>query len=282
MSRAIEVRDYSFCYANSEQAVLKHCAMQFDYGEFVVLGGHSGSGKSTLLAALIGRIPHLLPGEQSGEIVLYPPTAPCGSAAEAAAHSIAGRTIAELAHSIGSVLQDADSQIIHAVVADEVAFGCENLNMEPALIEQRATSACAMMELERTAFTNSLSGGQKQRLVTATTLAMGQRILVFDEPLANLDRKAAHLLMGHLKELARAGYAVLLVEHRLDVVAPFADRILWLEDGRIVPATGVKGTYLLTPFDTRCLSSQTKGVNRNVPVRHEGVLLHKEGESHAV
>ncbi|MDR2106702.1 MAG: energy-coupling factor ABC transporter ATP-binding protein, partial [Coriobacteriales bacterium] len=277
MRRALEMREYSFRYAGGKQDVLSHLDMRLDFGELVVLGGDSGSGKSTLLAALIGRIPHLLAGEQGGSIVLYrqveggegdgdgPGCVACGNAsggrgagvAEAAsgtaasesaasgveaqaqvqaqAHDITEAGVADISHFMGSVLQDADSQIVHVIIGDEVAFGCENFNMAPDLISRRVEDACAMMNLVPTAFTATLSGGQKQRLVTATTLAMGQRILVFDEPLANLDRASAHVLLEHLQTLARSGCAVLIVEHRLDVVAPYADRILWLKDGRVVP-----------------------------------------------
>jgi energy-coupling factor transport system ATP-binding protein len=90
-----------------------------------------------------------------------------------------------------------------------------------------------MMKLDRTQFTQTLSGGQKQRLITAATLAMGQKILVFDEPLANLDREGSLHLMETLKSLTQEeGYAVLFVEHRLDMVKSFADKIVWMEDGK--------------------------------------------------
>ncbi|MDE6372562.1 MAG: ATP-binding cassette domain-containing protein, partial [Clostridia bacterium] len=82
--------------------------------------------------------------------------------------------------------------------------------------------------------TRSLSGGQKQRLITASTLAMGQKIIILDEPLANLDREGGALLMDTLKSLANAGYAVLVVEHRLDMVMPFVDRVWHIAGGRAV------------------------------------------------
>ncbi|MDR0347618.1 MAG: energy-coupling factor ABC transporter ATP-binding protein [Coriobacteriales bacterium] len=221
---SLEVRGYSFRYAGGDEEVLRDCCLELGYGELVALGGLSGSGKSTLLSALIGRIPHLLPGEQAGEIAIY---------VRGERLVITEMPIAERARYIGSVLQDADSQIVHAVVADEVAFGCENLGVEPLLIGQRVGDACEMMSLDGAAYTATLSGGQKQRLVAAATLAMDRRILVFDEPLANLDRRGAQLLLERLRALAQAGYAVLVIEHRLDVVAPFADRMLWLSDGRV-------------------------------------------------
>lgn len=219
MKKAIEIKNYSFRYAGTEADVLKNCDFTLNYGEFAVLSGDSGAGKSTLLASVIGSIPHILSGEQSGEIRID-------------GQDISGRRISEISRLVGSVLQDADSQIVHARVEDEIAFGCENLGMGAAEIETRIDSACALMKLCRTWGTATLSGGQKQRLITAATLAMEQRILVFDEPLANLDRPGAHRLMQTLKELAKHGYAVLFVEHRLDMVAPYADRMVWMSGGR--------------------------------------------------
>lgn len=219
MNKAIEIRNYSFRYAGTETDVLKNCEFILDYGEFVVLSGDSGAGKSTLLASIIGSIPHILPGEQSGEIRI-------------GGQNISGKRISELSRLVGSVLQDADSQIVHARVEDEIAFGCENFGMDADEIEKRVDRACLLMKLCRTWSTSTLSGGQKQRLITAAALAMGQRILAFDEPLANLDREGAHLLMQTLKALTKQGYAVLFVEHRLDMVAPYADRIVWMDGGR--------------------------------------------------
>jgi energy-coupling factor transport system ATP-binding protein len=157
-----------------------------------------------------------------------------GSGAEQeVAHGSAGSwRICERAHLVGSVLQDADSQIVHAKVEDELAFGCENLGMDSAKMERNVDSSCRLMGLDRAWGTTTLSGGQKQRLVTAATLAMGQRILVFDEPLANLDRAGATLLLDTLRKMAHEGYAVLIIEHRLDHVLPYADRLIWMCDGR--------------------------------------------------
>lgn len=220
-SCAIDVKEYTFRYSGMEKDVLKHCNLRLNYGEFTVLSGYSGAGKSTLLASLIGSIPHILSGEGSGEIYVD-------------GQDIKEMRISQIARLIGSVLQNADSQIVHARVEDEIAFGCENLCVDAKEIDRRIEQACEMMQLDRRWQTKKLSGGQKQRLITATTLAMGQKILVLDEPLANLDLEGAHLLMGLLRDLAKnKGYAVLFVEHRLDMVLPYADRLYWMEQGQV-------------------------------------------------
>lgn len=220
MSAAVEMRNYSFKYNESDDFVLKDCNLTLNYGEFLVLSGLSGEGKSTLLSAVNGVIPNCIQGEQSGQILIN-------------GENIAGKRMSELSRLVGSVLQNADSQIVNELIDDEVAFGCENMNIPPREIEERVRQACVLMELDPQWATQTLSGGQKQRLITASTLAMRQKIFVLDEPLANLDVAGAHVLLKTLKELTRQGCAVLFVEHRLDVVLAYADRVAWLENKQV-------------------------------------------------
>lgn len=222
---AIEVENYRLAYSEDSPPVLDGCDLKIRYGEFILLSGLSGSGKSTLLSSINGLIPGAIPGEQSGDIRID-------------GESIIGKRISEVSRKVGSVLQNADSQIVHMRVEDEIAFGCENRAVPPDEIRQRVEESCRMMQLDKNWATRTLSGGQKQRLITASTLAMGQKILVFDEPLANLDLEGAHMLLRLLKKLTREqGYAVLFVEHRLDVVLPYADRVFWMEEGKIQELT---------------------------------------------
>jgi energy-coupling factor transport system ATP-binding protein len=223
VNKAIEIRDYSFRYAGAGSNVLSHLNLAVDYGEFVVLSGDSGSGKSTLLASLIGSIPHIYAGDRRGRIFVD-------------GRDVTEERIASRARLVGSVLQDADSQIVHAKVGDEIAFGCENLGVSPEDIGRRVDDAADSVKLDTEAFTRTLSGGQKQRLITASTLAMGRKILLLDEPLANLDGEGAEFLLETLRDLARRGYAVLLAEHRLEAALPYADRHVRLADGMCAEA----------------------------------------------
>lgn len=153
--------------------------------------------------------------------------------------------MAQTCRKVGVVLQNADSQIIHKTVDDEIAFGCENLALAADKIGAQIDRVCTIVELDKTAQTRTLSGGQKQRLITASTLATGQRILILDEPLANLDADSANLLMDTLRQLAKAGYAVLVVEHRLDMVLPFVDSV-WNIRAGVVTKIENKQEYLLS------------------------------------
>lgn len=218
--KAIELVDYSFRYANTEHWIIKDCNLSIEYGELVVLSGLSGEGKSTILSSINGIIPNVSFGEQTGEVRIN-------------GVSTSGKKMSKIAHEVGSVLQNPDSQIIHSKVEDEIAFGCENFNFSSDEIKNRIEKTCKMLSLDMDWSTKNLSGGQKQRLVTASVLAMGQKILLLDEPLANLDLEGAHILLSLLKKLTKDGYAILIVEHRLDVVIPYADRVAWLNQGMV-------------------------------------------------
>lgn len=220
MNEAIRLEHVSFRYDGADPQVLKDVSFRISYGELIVLSGGSGEGKSTILSILNGAIPHITPGTLEGKVTV-------------AGREISAFRMSDIARLAGSVLQNADAQIIHERVEDEIAFGCENIGVPEAEITVRVQRACEWMELNPGWPTGTLSGGQKQRLITAAALAMGQKILVFDEPLANLDLEGAEILLRTLRELTRSGYAVLLVEHRLDVALPWADRLLWLEDGEV-------------------------------------------------
>ncbi|MDE5667853.1 MAG: energy-coupling factor ABC transporter ATP-binding protein [Clostridia bacterium] len=172
--KAIELKNVSFSYGKSEEKVL--CGVDFNvgYGEVALLSGHSGEGKSTLLAVVSGIIPNIVPGTVTGEVLID-------------GEDIKGRKLSSTCRKVGVVLQNADSQIIHKTVEDEVAFGCENFAFPPDEITKQVDRVLTLMKLEKFWRTRSLSGGQKQRLITASTLATGQKILILDEPLANLD-----------------------------------------------------------------------------------------------
>lgn len=217
---AVMTKKLSFRYEGQVERALDRVDFKLDYGEVALLSGCSGSGKSTLLSVICGIIPHVVSGDISGK-------------AYVSGEDIGGMTMAEICRKVGVVLQNADAQIIQNTVEDEIAFGCENFGMPREKIAENIARACEMMSLSPSWDTRTLSGGQKQRLMTACTLATDQKIIVLDEPLANLDGEGTELLLGALKRLAAAGYAVLITEHRVDKVAPYADTIWHMENGRL-------------------------------------------------
>lgn len=205
--RAIEFKNVSFRYEDMPEPVLKNASFSLEYGRLALLYGDSGQGKSTVLSILSGVIPNVTKGTLSGEV-------------RVGGEDVSGQRISDICRRAGVVLQNADAQIIHQRVEDELAFGCENFAFSPEKIGGCIEKACDRMALCPQWGTRTLSGGQKQRLITASALATEQKILLLDEP------------------LAESGYAVLLVEHRLEQVLPFAHEVWRLRNGSLERQTG--------------------------------------------
>lgn len=230
--RAIDLKDITFTYAGSSERALDGVDFFMEYGELALLSGLSGSGKSTLMNIICGIIPNIVKGKLGGQVNID-------------GQDIQQMTMSGICRKIGVVLQNADEQIIHNKVEDEIAFGCENLAFPPDEIEKSIIKACENMHLDRNMPTRTLSGGQKQRFITASVLAMRQKIIVLDEPLANLDTQGALILLSALKNLAKSGYAILLIEHRLDMVMQFVDRVWHIEKGILYKVVD-KDKYLMS------------------------------------
>ena len=226
MGIAIRLKEVSFKYDGAKENVLENINLTVEYGETVLLSGVSGEGKSTLLSIINGVIPFVNSGEFSGSV-------------EIDGKDVTKLKISERSKLIGTVLQNADEQIIYDLVNEEIAFGCENLNITSEEIDRRVERFTTLMQIEKNAKTKTLSGGQKQRLITASTLAMEQKIIILDEPLANLDTHTAHILLKALRNLANSGYAVLIVEHRLDVVKNYIDKVMRIKNKQLFTSTDI-------------------------------------------
>ena len=218
----VRLKDLSFRYRGGEEAppVLRGLDTVFHAGEFTVIAGHSGAGKTSLLACINGIARWVYDAEISGEVLIN------GASPE-------GLPVGEIARTVGTVLQDAESQLFNLRAEDEIAFGCENLGFPKEKIEERITLFFHLLDIEKSAYVSRLSGGWKQRLLLGSVLAMDQDILLLDEPLANIDREGTDILLHYLRELTSLGKTVIMVEHRLDVILSSVDRLLWLEEGRI-------------------------------------------------
>ena len=246
---AIELKQVSFSY-DGKTKILENMDFTAEYGEVTLLSGHSGEGKSTLMYIVSGIIPNVTFGELSGEVRI-------------AGEDIKGKKLGYICRKVGVVLQNADEQIIQKIVEDEIAFGCENLAFPPDKIQKQIEIVCRLMKLDTKWTCRTLSGGQKQRLITASTLAMGQKIIILDEPLANLDKDGAAMLMGTLRSLVQAGYCVVVIEHRLDMVLPFVDTV-WHIGNKTVRKVENRQEYLL---------QQTAKIEDRCPIYAEQPLI---------
>jgi energy-coupling factor transport system ATP-binding protein len=223
-SPVLAADDISFAYLGASTAALRHVELAVAAGEVVLITGLSGCGKSTLALALCGLIPSRVHGELRGQ-VRFDGT------------PLSGLPPHEASQLVGLVFQNPNLQLINHTVQSEVAFGPENLALPQPEIAARVEWCLDVTGMAgmRMASTVTLSGGQKQRTAIAATLAMRPRILVLDEPLSDLDPVGAQEVLGTLRRLARdEGTGVVIIEHRVDEVAPWADRVVLMDGGRIV------------------------------------------------
>jgi energy-coupling factor transporter ATP-binding protein EcfA2 len=220
----IDLRGVSYTYDGETEPILHDVSLQVQPGEFVLILGSSGCGKSTLLQILNGVIPHSLRGRLTGTALC------CGQ-------DVATTRIAAFAADVGMVFQDPEAQIINTRVRDEVCFCLENLRRPPAEILLRQAEALALVGLadagDRSIW--ELSGGQKQRVSVAAVLAARPKLLVLDEPTANLDPSGMREVFAVLDRLrTELGTTIVLVEHRVDELADRVSRVVMMDAGRIV------------------------------------------------
>jgi energy-coupling factor transport system ATP-binding protein len=222
----IRFDDVSFRYREDGPWIVKHLDLEISDGELVVVVGPTGSGKSTVLAMINGLVPQMTGGQIAGGVELE-------------GRSTTGIRPAELAAVVGYVGQDPSASFVTDRVEDEIAYAMENLGVEPTAMRRRVEDALDLMNLHelRDAPLMALSGGQRQRVAIAAVLAASPRLLVLDEPTSALDPGAAEEVLNALTRLVHdLGMTVVLAEHRLERVLPFADRVLLLggDDGLVV------------------------------------------------
>ena len=221
----IEWKDFSFQYETQQEPTLQGVDLTIYKGEKVLIVGPSGSGKSTLGQCLNGIIPNIYKGQTSGEFLIK------GQAAF-------DMSIYDKSHLVSTVLQDTDGQFIGLSVAEDLAFALEN--DVTALEEMKGRVHKWAEKLDLLSLLNQrpqdLSGGQKQRVSLAGVLIDESPILLFDEPLANLDPKSGQDIIELIDQIHKEeGTTTLIIEHRLeDVLHRPVDRIVLINDGRIL------------------------------------------------
>jgi energy-coupling factor transporter ATP-binding protein EcfA2 len=213
------VEGLSFSYPSAPPA-LRDVSLTLEPGEVVALLGPSGSGKSTLLRALAGLVPHFHGGRFAGRVVV-------------AGLDTRRARPAELAGTVATVFQDPEDQVVMTIVANEVAFGLENLGVAPQEIWPRVERALQSVDALHLwgRKTTELSGGELQRVCLASALALEPRLLLLDEPTSQLDPEAAALFLAAVEQL---GAAVVLSEHRVARALELATRVLFVDGGRLL------------------------------------------------
>ena len=242
---SIQIKNLTYRYPTSEADVLKDVSFTVKKGELCAIVGANGSGKTTLCNAIRGFVPKFYKGEISGDVLVN------------------GRDVKEdpdgkNALEIGFVFQNPFTQIsgIASTVYEELAYGLENMGVEPEEIRQRIERIMELTKIQefRDRDPYQLSGGQQQRVALAAILVMDQDVLVIDEPTSQPDPQSTDDVFEIIKLMKSMGKTVVLVEHKMEQIAEYADQIIVLDGGQVV----MEGTPKEVFSDPDCLKYHTR------------------------
>ena len=224
-SREIVVaKNLGFKYTGAKKSAIQGINLSIKPNEFILLTGPSGCGKTSLCRCLNGLIPNFYQGEWTGQL-------------QVDGLDVTTQATSELSRRIGYVFQNPENQLFALTVEKDVAFGPENLGLSRPEIRERVDEAMKVTgttELRDLA-PYELSGGQQQRAALAGVLAMRPSVIVLDEPTSFLDPRTAEEVMAAADDLrSKLGLTIVVVEHRLDLVARYAERIVVMDGGRII------------------------------------------------
>ena len=260
---SIQIKNLTYRYPTSEADVLKDVSFTVKKGELCAIVGANGSGKTTLCNAIRGFVPKFYKGEISGDVLVN------------------GRDVKEdpdgkNALEIGFVFQNPFTQIsgIASTVYEELAYGLENMGVEPEEIRQRIERIMELTKIQefRDRDPYQLSGGQQQRVALAAILVMDQDVLVIDEPTSQLDPQSTDDVFEIIKLMKSMGKTIVLVEHKMEQIAEYADQIIVLDGGQVV----MEGTPKEVFSDPDCLKYHTRPPQSTriaLELKKEGVNL---------
>ena len=221
----IEIKNFSYKYPLEDKNVLENLNLKIEKGEFWAVIGKNGSGKTTLCNALRRFVPDFYKGEVTGEILVD-------------GKNLKDFSPKELVAKIGFVFQNPFTQIsgVKDTVFEEIAYGLENLAVEKEKIIKRVNETLKLLEIEHLKDKNpqEMSGGQKQRVALASIIVMDPEILVIDEPTSQLDPKGTQDIFKIINIMAKKGKTIILVEHKLELIAEYAEKIVVLDEGKII------------------------------------------------
>jgi energy-coupling factor transporter ATP-binding protein EcfA2 len=221
----VNLQDITYKYPLTNVPVLKDINLQVNEGEFLAVVGPNGAGKSTLCYTIAGFVPHFFKGELTGTV-------------EVAGAESSKSNLHEWVMNVGLAFQNPFNQISGAkyTVFEEIAFGLENTGVPRSEMKQRVEDALKLTGISELANRSpySLSGGQQQRVALTSILVMQPKVLVLDEPTSQMDPIGTREVLGVVRTMAEKGMTVVLVEHKVEWIAHFADRVVALHEGQIL------------------------------------------------
>jgi len=219
----VEIRGLSYSYPGLNKPALLNLNLTIEKGDFIILTGPSGCGKTTLCRCLNGLIPHFYSGDLKGDVIVT-------------GLSVKDNPTSNIAQQVGFVFQNPENQLFALSVEKDVAFGLENLAFPRDEIRKRVDQVLDIMGITniREKAPYELSGGQQQRVAIACILSMSPELMILDEPTSFLDPVAARNLFEIIDSLNKElGLTIILVEHRLDLLCTYANRVIIMDDGKV-------------------------------------------------
>ncbi len=227
----IELKNVTYRYPLSKENALEDVNCKFEKGKFYGIIGENGGGKTTLCNVIRGLIPQFYKGKLDGEV-------------EILGEELRDWDTAELSAKIGYVFQNPFTQIsgVKETVFEEIAMGMENMGVPKEEMIDKVVEICKILKIEELMEKNpnELSGGQRQRVAFASIIAMDTEILVIDEPTSQLDPQGTQDIFEIISMLKKAGKTILLVEHKIDLIAEYCDEVIVMEKGKIAFSGAVK------------------------------------------
>jgi energy-coupling factor transport system ATP-binding protein len=231
--KAIVVENLSFTYDNTSIPAIKNISFTLHAGEVLGIIGPTGAGKTTLAMCLNALIPHIIPGKMEGKVWIQ-------------GEDISQYDVAEMSRTVGFVFQEPENQLSQMTVEEEVAFGMGNLGVPREEMRERIEAALAAVGLsgfeKRSPL--ALSGGQQQRLAIASVLAMKPTIMIMDEPTSMLDPFGKNEVYDVLKRLKSANMTGVIIDHEVERIAAYCDKILLLHQQEMVKFGTPKELFL--------------------------------------
>ncbi len=220
----IKFNNFSFRYKGNEEYALNGINLEIKENSFILLAGETGSGKTSLIRCLNGLIPQFYAGYYKGSV-------------EIDGKNTITTPISDLSTVVGIVFQNPVNQLVAMNVEHEIPFGMENLGIDPKEIGKKIKEVVKITEiehlLERAPF--EISGGEKQRVAIASVLVLDPKILILDEPTANLDPFFAQKIIRMLKRIQeQKNISIIISEHRMDLLVPLVDDIILMENGKLI------------------------------------------------
>ena len=217
----LEIRDLTFTYPGAATPTLNHVDLNIEKGDFIAIVGNNGCGKSTLCKVMNGLIPHFISGEFEGVVL---------------ADGVDTQTveIGDLAKIVGYVYQDFENQIVRPTVLDDASYACMNYAMPDYLERGRQALKNCGLEGKDDEYIWQLSGGQTHLLALAGAVSLEPKVLILDEPIAQLDPRHADLIYGILKDLnERLGKTIIVIEHHTEYIADYCKHVVLLKEGHV-------------------------------------------------